>query len=474
KNPTRLRPFSEGLSVFRDQSNNWGYLNQQGEVVIAPQFQMARPFSEGRALVRASDGEFIFINPKGEKVFGTGLYKSKQWKMIGDFKNGRCWFKKADRGFKWGCYDRDGNVAIEPQFYYRAYQRPSEENIQCLPMDFAKGVAAIQQYTNKKALRSGIIDTMGHYILEPKDLAVIHSFDQAGYASFQAKKNGLYGLINWEGTIIIPPRYKMIEQFVEGYARVKKDNDRWGIINQRGQEIIPAKYLAVDTLSEGLVAVRSNARGWYYVNTQNRRKIKGPFKEAQEFKNGISLVKKGDQKIIINNKGERLSLKEGQPIFFSSGILGVETIVQGKRQYYYADASGHNIFGRYFEKINPFHLVSAKVQTQSRLYTSKRYKGAVNKRGVMVVPPKFNTLHFQPDGTIIVNPQVYRGIVNKQGKMVLPPVYDQVIPVNTRFYPQENDTENKVNTIFRIEDGEKIGYVRLLDNQIEWIWEVQY
>jgi len=87
--------------------------------------------------------------------------------------------------------------------------------------------------------------------------------------------------------------------------------------------------------------------------------------------------------------------------------------------------------------------------------------GAINKRGVMIVPPKFRNLHLQPDGNIVINPQRFYGLVSIDGKVLLEPIYDLIT-----FYPADQ--------IFRAEQGEKVGYFTLEENKVEWVWEMRY
>ena len=154
--------------------------------------------------------------------------------------------------------------------------------------------------------------------------------------------------------------------------------------------------------------------------------------------------------------------------FFSEGILGVVINKNAKkrdRKYFYADDSGNNILGRNFKEITPFQLGVAKVRILSEEVPGKKKKkpllGAINKRGVMIVPPKFRNLHLQPDGNIVINPQRFHGLVTLSGKILLEPIYDLIT-----YYPRDK--------IFRAEQGEKIGYFQLEANEVKWIWEMRY
>ncbi len=62
----------EGLLTFkREKGGKYGYMNEQGEVVIAPQYVFAQPFRDGRAVVNMEwdlGDRYGLIDPKGEYV----------------------------------------------------------------------------------------------------------------------------------------------------------------------------------------------------------------------------------------------------------------------------------------------------------------------------------------------------------------------------------------------------------------------
>ena len=72
--PPRFRyasPFSEGLALVKIEDHK-GYINQQGEVVIASQFREAGTFHSGLCLV-TTDDMIGYINPQGEFIW-SGPY----------------------------------------------------------------------------------------------------------------------------------------------------------------------------------------------------------------------------------------------------------------------------------------------------------------------------------------------------------------------------------------------------------------
>jgi len=212
-NPTRMRPFKEGLALFRSPNNKWGYVDSIGNILIEPRFKYARPFSDGLALVVDETGYCSFIDQKGTVVFKTS-FTEKQQIGLGDFHEGRCWFK-GTKGWFWGCFDKTGHKIIEPHFYHkivaRALPEPAEPYL--LPMDFKNGVASIQILDKNGKPAYTIIDPQGNNKIEPGKYAFIEPFDENGLAVYSPDSKQEKGLLNKAGKEISSARYKKIKPF---------------------------------------------------------------------------------------------------------------------------------------------------------------------------------------------------------------------------------------------------------------------
>lgn len=461
-NPTKPSPFKEGYSLFRNEEQLWGYIDTAGNIAIPPRFTLARPFSEGLALVVDSTGHCSFINTQGEKVITTNI-KERLQAFIGDFKEGLCWW--TTNGRKWNCYDRSGKKAFPKGALFAAEGRkgkPGEQfthhKFNPLPMDFSNGIAVIQSPDTITGKASpAAIDKSGKMIIRSGKFASVSSYNSLDVAVFSLKKGGLEGLLDKTGQIILPPTYKKIMPFQEGYAKVRDSNGRYGLIEASGKEILPAKYGRIGAVSEGIVAVQVPRRqSWQFIRIETQKPIGDTYDKVQAFKNGVTFVSKKGEKKIISELGEELTLKSGEPLFFSEGIFGVEGGYL-KKTSFYADASGNNLFGQIYNEIDTFHLGIAKVRPAT---TKKRLYGAINTRGVYIVPPKYRFLHPQPDGNIIINPQIFYGLINKKGEILLEPEFDRI-------------EQLKTPNLFRAERGEEMGYFRVMGDKVKWIWELQ-
>jgi len=106
--------FSEGLALVQPAgSSKYGYINQQGETVIEPQYDLSLPFSEGLATVK-------FIKPDGHAIFriinksGNIIADNLDYAFAGIFREGLAGVESFDH--RWGFIDKKGKEVIEPKY----------------------------------------------------------------------------------------------------------------------------------------------------------------------------------------------------------------------------------------------------------------------------------------------------------------------------------------------------------------------
>lgn len=89
------RPLKNGLRAFPANNpqdpytESWGYIDEAGNVKIAPRYKQARDFSEGYALVEL-DGTMQFIDTSGKVVWDTG---EDSYAKISDVYDGRVYIE---------------------------------------------------------------------------------------------------------------------------------------------------------------------------------------------------------------------------------------------------------------------------------------------------------------------------------------------------------------------------------------------
>ncbi len=301
------------------KGGKWGFLDNNGNKVIDPVFDNKPSyFREGYARVLMADGYYYFINTKGEKadlkmidatLFNDGMacivrenscpeYVNTELKTVfklsdavfaGCFSDGLAKFQ--DKAGKWGYVDKEGNVAIKPQFDFAG--------------SFKEGLARVYM-TQGEGSVSWIIDKQGNKAFDlSKGLLSIGYYnegvsvyrDSTGWGVFDTKGNKvLSGKKEWE----------MLGDFFFGYASFLK-GEKWGAINTKGEIVIDAVYENNLIFANGLAAISSNGK-WGFVNIDNEQVIPAEYDMIyMPFFNETALVKKGNDILFIDKDGKQVN-----------------------------------------------------------------------------------------------------------------------------------------------------------------------
>jgi hypothetical protein len=96
-------------------------------------------------------------------------------------------------------------------------------------------------------------------------------------------------------------RYGMVENYNEGFSRIKKDQV-FGFLNYCGDEVIPCQYQNAQAFNGGRALVKK--LDWFFIDAQGTEsEALANVIDARSLKNGISLVKYADGKFsFIDNK----------------------------------------------------------------------------------------------------------------------------------------------------------------------------
>lgn len=414
------------------QNDKWGFIDERGKLVIPCEYDAVHNFSQQMVAVRKK-GSWSFLNPKGEVVINLAQ-KSVELDTLSDFNNGLCWFKHKG---KYGYLNTKGDVHI-PAKFIKAF-------------GFRHGVARIVE--NR---RTGLIDTAGNYVLPAKRFERIDRFNEWGVATvMESFRSGKKGLINAKGEVLTDVKYKIIEPFKEGLAIASTDGKLFTLLNTKGEEIIPQDYETIGEVSGGLIPVKKKKwEPWVYINSKGEQAFEGKFEVVSPFKGQYAEVQEKrfdpETRQFIDRTGTPFNLFDGKVEFFENGIAGVFVENPPKRRlnYCYTDARGKPLYNQYFQDIEPFVGENAQVKRNWRF-------GFINKRGFMIVRPKYIVLQRLEADMILARPPAF-GICNRSGKIVLPAQYDHI--------------ELLTGRIYRVEQGEKVGYVR---EDGKWIWELQ-
>ena len=260
--------FSGGLCPVLIE-DKWGYVNQQGDKVIANKYTKVGPFSGDLSPVVDKDKSAYFIDPQGNKkhvVQGVdkitelgliengifSLYNGSKWAfydydnnyLFGDYDdvssigNGVAAVSQND---KWSLIGRDGNKKIDDSFYGVA-------------MDEKSVVYRNDRVFVLKETTYSMIDLNGKEYGDGYE--DVHIFNDNTYAAVRIK--GKWGFVNANGDVVIEAQYDDARSFSNGLAAVKKDG-KWGFIDKENKLVIQPQFDdSKDFSSSGSVFVLRN------------------------------------------------------------------------------------------------------------------------------------------------------------------------------------------------------------------------
>ncbi|HEY6252687.1 MAG TPA: WG repeat-containing protein [Candidatus Angelobacter sp.] len=251
------------LVVVKD--GKYGYIDDQGNVVIQPQFIWADDFWNGLGQVFVC-GRYVSIDASG--TFYPLQLPTESHLVV------------RQKGDKFGFVDGSEKFIIEPAFD------------DALP--FSEGFAAV-----KRGDKWGFIDTHGRIVIEPQFKAAFYF--REGLGTVQSDSGDV--LIDTSGKVI-SQAYSYLQLIAEGRVPVARTRDwKWGYLDLSGKVVIPLIFDEAGNFSEGLARVEKDKR-WGYVDLEGKIVIPPQFDEAGEFGSGLAPVKLGEKTGFIDKSGK--------------------------------------------------------------------------------------------------------------------------------------------------------------------------
>ena len=364
------------LSPQENKKGKFGYVNEEGEFVIKPQFDEAEYFINDIACVKKGN-LYGFINEKGKFVVKpkyTSIDSYNEFELC-KVSIGGSIDKKTDelKGAKYGFINRNANEIVPLKY---SFIGDFDENGICWV-----NIGGKEDDAGKIAGgKYGYISHLGKELTKIQYSFVRDSFfDGYAWVALGEKKNGerakvgnkyvalktgkTYGYIDMTGKAVTKIKYDAVQDvFHDGMAGVKLKN-MYGYVSTTGHET-PINYIHVGEFSNGLGLVVTNPKKDFpkygYINAEGQEVIKPQYDDAHDtFNEERSAVKKDGKWAIIDTKGNLLSgFDYGYVKDFENGMAQVSE--------------------------TGFQIKTVK-ETDNASY----YWGFVNKNGNLVVPYKY-------------------------------------------------------------------------------------
>src|SRR6218665_3907556 len=112
------------------------------------------------------------------------------------------------------------------------------------------------------------------------------------------------GYINKAEKTTIKPQFDLADDFQEGLARIKLGN-KWGYIDKSGNIAINPQFDLADDFQEGLARIKLGNK-WGYIDKSGNIAINPQFDGAWSFQEGLALIKLGNKWGYIDKNGKRV------------------------------------------------------------------------------------------------------------------------------------------------------------------------
>ncbi|WP_096877947.1 WG repeat-containing protein [Clostridium amazonitimonense] len=298
-----------GLAIVQ-VNNLYGIIDDKGNYIVKPKYNYINEFSEGRAIV-IDDKGFTIINENGREII------DKVYNYIGNFKEGRAQYSTVDANNKYlyGYLDREGREVIPAKYEY--------------VNDFIEEKAIVKIGDRQYALINLNGDILNRYNYD-----FVGSLSD-GLLAFRENPESKYGFIDEKGNVVIKPQFASAQGFSSGRAVVNISEDisnKYGLIDKKGNYIINPLYNDINLLGEDRVSVgiaideKSPFIGSKYAISDIDGKILTDFiyYGVSNYKEGFASVYDRNKTFFIDKEGKRA---ENLPIVDGSGTLTLENLV---------------------------------------------------------------------------------------------------------------------------------------------------
>lgn len=318
---------------------------------------------------------------------------------------------------KWGYINREGQIAIEPQF---------DDG-----REFSEGLAPVG-FGSYGQTKWGYINTLGQIVIEPA-FEEAYNFSE-GLALIRL--NGKCGYLNAAGEMVIEPQFGFSQPFSEGFALVTIPAKAIGpitlrsskmfFIDKQGHKLGNLDFTDGRSFSEGLASVSVDGKSGC-IDTAGEFVIPPQFDLLENFSEGLAPVQvQGEEGTLWGyiDKSGQIAIKPSyeEAHQFSEGLAAVK--INGS--FSYIDKSGKEIVKTPYNLAGEFSEGIARVNGKVGIYG---YHGFIDKGGQVIVEPRFSFAKDFSHGLAMVEIgglglppyDVKYGYVDRTGKLIWPP-----------------------------------------------------
>jgi hypothetical protein len=291
------------LAQIQSETGLYGLIDTDLKVVVEPQYTSIGEFNEmGLVEVCKVENKCGFLSAKGLEVISPvydelGKFNKHGVVVVRELtkdcnKNKIC---KTDL-----VYNKFGQIII-------AKANEKEVNTMKIRYELSDSLHSDKYITVKMFIDEEI---QGFHLIETNTFRLITSTvyqtitpnDANGL--FRVKKNGLWGMLDATGKIVLEPTYLEIRKQSEGYYPATDEKEKIGFIDKKGKILIPFEFDDVKTFKSGFCVVTKGKERWGLINKFNAKVVplyfktvgykEGRYEMSDDKGNTFSVDDKGD------------------------------------------------------------------------------------------------------------------------------------------------------------------------------------
>jgi len=223
------------------------------------------------------------------------------------------------------------------------------------------------------------------------DVKYIHNYQEYyGKDAFIVEKNGKFGIVDIEDSVIVPIEYEDIDEYWGELCshKIKKD-DKYGVVVLKNRRIISPKYDNIKYFCEGLAEIELNGK-FGFIDTLGKEVIPPIYQKTKwEFTNSRAAVMKNNKWGCIDNKGKVII----PCVYDEAGIYDKPPmiLINNDEKTAFFDIDGKQLTPfKYDDYLLPYNNSLFSVFVNGK-------EGLVDKNGNEIVPPIYESINVYND-----------------------------------------------------------------------------
>ncbi len=300
------------------EGGKWGVIDTKGNTVVQPTYDEmiiipdnTKPIFICTQNVNYEEGTYTSkaINEKNNTIFGE---YDKVEVIYNHDKNNNLWYEsnvlKVQKDGKYGLINLDG-----------------KELISCTQDSIEPIIGTKSVFVTTSNGKKGLVDSIGKVIIE-NQYEEITSLTEKYEDGFIVKNDqGKYGVINYDTTTALEPKYDAISNVYGNGMYVVKEAEIVKVVNANGEAFLENKFNEVKEINVDNFIIKTNGK-YGVINKAGEEKIPAEYENlTYAFSNYYIAQKEGKYGIITINKEEALPFEYSNITYLSNiGVFQVE------------------------------------------------------------------------------------------------------------------------------------------------------